>query len=252
MANWTQESLEQALRARGWYKSQKPIGNGIQYRLVDETPVSFYPSTGKVLVQGRETPLKKEVKKLLEGDPVETDVSASSPSSVAGSPVPQAGGEQPESAPPKRVFIVYGHDTTACELLDAMLRRLGLKPIVLRNRTGGGNTIIENLDKYTDADFACVLLTPDDEGKSRDGDQPLRPRARQNVVLELGMVLARLGRQRVAILVKDTNDEPIERPTDIEGIIYIPFTEHIKEIGNKLVRRLREVGFSVTADDLED
>ena len=252
MGDWTQEALEQALHGRGWYKSQKPINNGTQYRLVDDTPVSFYPSTGKVLVQGKETPLRNEVKEFLEGDPVETDMPDSSPSSVSGSPVPQAGVEQSESVLPKRVFIVYGHDATAREQLELFLRRLKLEPIVLQNLTGGGDTIIENLDRLTNADFACVLLTPDDEGKRRNGDQPLQPRARQNVVLELGMVLARLGRQRVAILVKDTKDSSIERPTDVEGIIYIPFTEHINETRIKLATRLQEVGFDIKVADLGD
>lgn len=251
MVNWTEEDVEQALRARGWYKDKKSISNGIQYRLVDDTPVSFYPSTGKVLVQGKETSLRKEVKKFFEVCSVETNVPASSSSPVVGSPVSQEGDEQPESVRPKRVFIVYGHDASAREQLELFLRRLRLEPIVLQNLTGGGDTIIENLDKLTDADFACVLLTPDDEGRLQGDDQQLKPRARQNVVLELGMVLARLGRQRVAILVKDTKAKPIERPTDIEGIIYIPFTKHINE-KNKLAIRLQEVGFDIKVADLGD
>lgn len=250
MAKWTQETLEHILHVRGWYKSRKPIRHGIQYRLSDDTPLTFYPSTGKVLVQGKETLFSKEVKEVLEGGPAGTDGFASSPSPAGDSPVHQAVGRQPASVPPTRVFIVYGHDTTAREQLELLLRRLKLEPIVLGNLTGGGDTIIENLDKLSNADFACVLLTPDDEGKVRNGDQPLRLRARQNVVLELGMVLAKLGRQRVAILVKDTEDTRIERPTDIEGIIYIPFSEHIREVRIKLATRLQEAGFVIKVGDL--
>ena len=245
MDNWTQEALEQALRTQGWYKDKKPISHGIQFRLSDDTPIDFYSSTGKIVVRGKVTPLKKAAEEFF-------GVPASSRSSVVGSPGPRADGEQPESAPPKRVFIVYGHDASAREQLELFLRRLKLEPIVLQNLTGGGDTIIENLDKLTNADFACVLLTPDDEGRLRDSDQSLKPRSRQNVVLELGMVLAKLGRRRVAILVKDTREEPIERPTDIEGIIYITFMEHIKEIRIKLATRLQEVGFDIKVGDLGD
>ena len=251
MSDWTKETLEETLRARGWYKSQTPISNGIQFRLTDDTPIDFYSSTGKVVVRGKVTPLMKEAKEIFESRSVKTNVPASISSSVAGSPRPQVGDERPASVHPKRVFIVYGHDASAREQLELFLRRLKLEPVVLQNLTGGGDTIIENLDKLTDADFACVLLTPDDEGRVRGDDQPLEPRARQNVVLELGMVLARLGRQRVAILVKGTKDKHIERPTDIEGIIYIPFTEHINE-KNKLAIRLQEAGFIINIADLGD
>ena len=251
MANWKQEDLEQTLRAKGWYKSQNPIANGTQYRLVDDTPVSFYPSTGKVLVQGKDTPLRKEVEAFFKGVPVESDGTEFRAASVAVSPSEQAGGLQPKQGLPKRVFIVYGHDLAAREQLELFLRRLHVDPVVLQNLSGGGDTIIENLDALTNADFACVLLTPDDEGKRQGDESPLKPRARQNVVLEMGMVLARLGRQRVAILVKDTKGKPIERPTDIEGIIYIPFEDHINEAKIKLATRLQESGFEINVADLE-
>ncbi len=63
--------------------------------------------------------------------------------------------------------------------------------------------------------------------------------ARLNVVLELGMVLANLGRKRVAILRKKT----VEQPSDIDGLIYLPFDEHIDEIKIKLYRELQAAGY---------
>ncbi len=65
-----------------------------------------------------------------------------------------------------------------------------------------------------------MLLTPDDEGHPRDRPGEKKFRARQNVVLELGMVLAKLGRRRVAVLVKGSD---LERPSDIDGLIYLQF-----------------------------
>jgi predicted nucleotide-binding protein len=48
------------------------------------------------------------------------------------------------------------------------------------------------------------------------GNQP-RPRARQNVVLELGYFMGRLERRRVtALLVGE-----VERPSDVDGILYV-------------------------------
>lgn len=254
MDNWTQETLEQTLLDQGWWRTgnKKPVSNGVQYHLTDGTPVSFYPSTGKILVQGKDTPLKRKAEEFLKSNTEEVNEPVSDPAPFDDLPVSKLSADHQGSDHPRRVFIVYGRDTIAREQLELILRRLRLEPIVLPNLTGGGDTIIENLAVLTNADFACVLLTPDDEGRLRDDDQPLKPRARQNVVLEMGMVLAKLGRQRVAILVKDTKGNPIERPTDIEGIMYIPFEKHINEAKNKLAGRLQEVGFDIKVLDLVD
>ena len=41
------------------------------------------------------------------------------------------------------------------------------------------------------------------------------------------MLLAKLGRPRVAIMLKDQKN--MEKPSDIQGLIYIPFKEDVKE-----------------------
>src|SRR5262249_32376296 len=66
--------------------------------------------------------------------------------------------------------------------------------------------------------FAVVLLTRDDEGRIK-GESVLRPRARQNVILELGYFLGRLGRDHVCALMTDG----VEEPSDLSGVIYVPF-----------------------------
>jgi predicted nucleotide-binding protein len=88
--------------------------------------------------------------------------------------------------------------------------------------------------------FACVLLTPDDEGHRAGEVAQKKYRARQNVVLELGMVLARLGRRRVAILHKQS----VELPSDIAGLIWIGFQEHIDEVKPQLFGELRTAGYN--------
>ena len=102
----------------------------------------------------------------------------------------------------KKVFVVYGHDEIARTQLDAMLRRWDLKPIILDQVASGGKTIIEKLEEYSaDVNYAIILATPDDEGKCLT-EEKMRKRVRQNVVLELGMFLSKLGREKVAILLK--------------------------------------------------
>jgi predicted nucleotide-binding protein len=54
------------------------------------------------------------------------------------------------------------------------------------------------------------------------------------------MVLARLGRKRVAILQKQT----VERPSDIDGLIYIPFKERVDEVNVQLIKEFQAAGFN--------
>lgn len=121
----------------------------------------------------------------------------------------------------RKVFVVYGHDDIARTQLEAMLRRWDLDPIILDQQVFGGQMIIEKLAKCgSDVGYAIVLATPDDEGKAKS-EPTYKSRVRQNVVLELGMFLAKLRREKVAILLKEAAD--FERPSDIQGLVYIPF-----------------------------
>lgn len=151
------------------------------------------------------------------------------------------------------IFVVHGHDVAAREQLELVLHKLGLQPFVLQNTGGGGLTIIESLEKMIGknaaSSFGIVLLTPDDVGYLKeDGETEAKPRARQNVILEMGMLLASLTRERVAILQKGF----VEHPSDVSGIIYIPFNDHVKEVVPKLASRFQAVGIEISADRISD
>ena len=125
-----------------------------------------------------------------------------------------------------------------------MLRRWGLTPLILDQVTSGGQTIIEKLERVRgDAAFAVVLATPDDEGHRADHPEEKAFRARQNVVLELGMMLSVLGRDRVAVLLKD--QVTMERPSDIQGLIYIPFKESVDELKLTLAKEIDAKGIPI-------
>ena len=133
--------------------------------------------------------------------------------------------------------LVYGHDERAKTKLEAMLRKWGLAPIILDQLTSGGTTIIEKLEAHrAEANFAVVLATPDDEGHRTGHEDEKKFRARQNVVLELGMMLAILGRPKVAILLRDQKN--MERPSDIDGLIYIPFEDDVEETKLHLAKEI--------------
>ena len=234
MPGWSQEQVEDLLNGNGWLKETREIQGGTQYILTDETPVDWY-KTGTVTVRGKVTPIQEQAKAIF----------SSLPGTSVDKPASSASAEGKVS--PKRVFIVYGHDVVAREQLELILLRLKLEPIILQNLPPAGDTLVEKLETLTAADYACVLVTPDDEGYRRGCPDEKRPRARQNVVLELGMVLAKLGRRRVTILLKGGD---IQEPSDIKGLIYVPFKEHVDEAKNLLTANLQEAGFDIQVKDL--
>lgn len=119
------------------------------------------------------------------------------------------------------VFLVHGHDEAAKESVSRFIEKLGFKAIILHEQPNAGRTIIEKFEAYSNVGFAVVLLTPDDIGAAYAAYNEAsegKPRARQNVILELGYFIAKLGRQRVCALYK----EEVELPSDIYGLLYVP------------------------------
>lgn len=115
----------------------------------------------------------------------------------------------------KNIFIVHGHDGEARESVARFITSLGLKPIILHEQANRGRTVIEKVEANSDVSFAIVLLTPDDLGKGKDQPE-LEPRARQNVLLELGYFFGKLGREHVCALKKGD----VEIPSDFAGVVW--------------------------------
>jgi predicted nucleotide-binding protein len=117
----------------------------------------------------------------------------------------------------ERIFVVHGRDGEPREAVARFLQRLGLEPIILHERPNKGRTLITKFDEEaSDIGFAIILMTPDDVGGLDGGEQ--RRRARQNFIFELGFFIGRLGSGRVAALISNE----VERPSDFEGVVYIP------------------------------
>lgn len=151
--------------------------------------------------------------------------------------------QEPRKAPaiesPKQIFVVHGRDTAAVNEVKVHVHGMtGIMPQILSDQPGQGDTIIEKFERYADAShYAIVLLTPDDEGRLAGKGQP-QPRARQNVILELGYFFGKLGRKRVVVINKG-----VEQPSDVHGLNYIAYgtPTWIEE----LRRELKAAGFVI-------
>jgi predicted nucleotide-binding protein len=138
----------------------------------------------------------------------------------------------------RKVFIVHGHDEAAREAVARFLEKIGFEVVILHEQVNRGRTIIEKFEASGDVGFVVVLLTPDDEGGKVGATA--QKRARQNVILEWGYFIGRLGRSRVCALKKGD----VELPSDILGIVWETFDEH-DAWKRKLAKELEGAGFQI-------
>ena len=141
---------------------------------------------------------------------------------------------------------MHGHDDEAKVTVARFLENLGIKATILHEQANRGQTIPEKFEEHAaDAGFAIILLTPDDVGASQDETADLKPRARQNVVLELGYFWGKLGRGRMCVLYK----EGVELPSDIHGILYV-LLDNFNGWQLQLAREMKQAGLPVDPEKL--
>lgn len=222
--NMTLEKVKEILKKAGYkITSEKRTGNdlGIVLKLDNGCSINCWDK-GTVNFQGKN---KDAIEQLLNNTSTDTT---------------------PKS---NKVFVVYGHDKNARTQLEAMLRRWDLEPLILDQLPSAGATIIEKLEEYTSqADFGIVLATPDDIGYAKNNETNKKYRVRQNVVLELGMLLASKGREKVAILLSQAED--MESPSDIQGLLYISFKENVEEAKLTLAKEMQKNGYNIDLSKL--
>jgi len=118
------------------------------------------------------------------------------------------------------VFIVHGQDTGPRDAVARFLEVIGLHPVILHEQASRGLTVIEKVEANSDVGFAVVILTPDDEG-CLAGARP-EPRPRQNVILELGYFIGKLGRPKVCALKRGE----MEIPSELAGVVWENMDDH--------------------------
>lgn len=150
-----------------------------------------------------------------------------------------------------KIFIVHGHDDGMKNEVARVVEKLGLEPIILHEQDDKGLTVIEKFEANADVcDFAVILLSPDDMAfKVNDDPQSAKFRARQNVILELGYFVGKLGREKVLPLVKNAPTGELEIPSDYAGVVYTPY-----DVSGgwkmKLFQYLRANGYTVDANKI--
>jgi predicted nucleotide-binding protein len=123
---------------------------------------------------------------------------------------------------------------------------LDFTPVILHEQPDSGRTVFDKLEtELADVGFAFVLLSPDDFGGVQGSEK--KSRARQNVIFEHGLLVGRLGAQRVCAVVKSD----VELPSDLHGVLYkhLPMgTSSVQSIALDLILELKAAGYEVDAN----
>ena len=146
------------------------------------------------------------------------------------------------------IFLVHGHNEEMKQATARFIEKIGLKSIILHEQPNRGRTIIEKFTDYANVAFAIVLLSADDVAypkseKSKNG----KLRARQNVILELGFFLGKIGRKNVLVLHEQV--ENFEIPSDYQGVLFEPYDSS----GNwqlSIAKELKASGYSIDGNKL--
>ncbi|QXJ22790.1 nucleotide-binding protein [Actinomadura graeca] len=144
------------------------------------------------------------------------------------------------------IFLVHGRDHATRETIRGFLGRATEREIIVLDETAGKGADIlgKLLTQASRAAFAVVLLPGDDKGCLASSDD-LKPRARQNVILELGLFIGLLGREKVTCVYQ----EGVELPSDYLGVSYVALDNN-RGWQIDLVRELRTAGIDASIDKL--
>lgn len=139
-----------------------------------------------------------------------------------------------------RVFIVHGHNGEIKQKVARLVEQQNIKPIILDEQPNAGKTIIEKFEQHSNVGVTICLFTADDTGKANKEEEP-KPRARQNVVLETGFFMGKLGRERLVIIAENG----IELPSDMQGVVYINNNWEFA-----MLKELKNMGFDIDMNKL--
>jgi hypothetical protein len=147
-----------------------------------------------------------------------------------------------------QVLIIHGRSDDRYKLGQWLHHDLKLpRPTVMAEEFQASEPLPIKFERLAaKVDAAIALATPDDLG-ALQVEEPLqlRPRARQNVWLEVGWFWGRLGRSKILVLCKGSVDMPsgVDIPSDLSGIEVLRYTDTPIEAAEKIREFIRHIQY---------
>jgi len=156
----------------------------------------------------------------------------------------------PTRARTRQVLLAHGRDERWKQAVEHLLEQAGEHEIrIVNQRSGERGRLADALGEEAPASrYAVVLLTADDVGGPRlesDSEPFFSTRAHQEVVFQMGFLVAALSPGRVCVLYEDG----VELPYDLEGVSHV----RLDLAGTwqpKLLLHLRRAGFDYDMNKL--
>jgi predicted nucleotide-binding protein len=150
---------------------------------------------------------------------------------------------RPAPARARKVLLAHGRDERWAQAVAHLLGQAGSHELtVLDRRAEQRAELLEDAEEQRAAPrYAVVLLTADDIGGPRleSAEEPyFAPRARQEVIFEMGFLAAALTPARVCVLY----EEGVELPCELGGISHVRL-DLAGTWQSKLLMKLRRAGF---------
>ncbi len=158
--------------------------------------------------------------------------------------------ETPATARAREVYLAHGRDEKWKQAVEHLLEQAGGHEIKIVNRRASERArLTEELrEDAQGSHYAVVLLTADDVGGARlesDAEPYFSTRAHQEVVFEMGFLVAALSPGRVCVLYEDG----VEMPCNLDGVSHV----RLDLAGTwqpKLLLHLRRAGFDYDMNKL--
>lgn len=118
------------------------------------------------------------------------------------------------------IFISHGRSNEWYKVQAFLEKDLGYSTIELAQQPNLGRTVLQKLDEEaTKCHSAIIVMTGDDEFETGE------IRARENVLHEIGFFQGKLGLDKIVVL----HEESVNIPSNIHGLVYIPFPKDTVE-----------------------
>lgn len=118
------------------------------------------------------------------------------------------------------IFLSHGNSEEWYKVQSYLEKVLGYQTIELAQQPNLGRTVIQKLDEESSkCNSAIIVMTGDDD----IGGEEIR--ARENVLHEIGFFQGKLGLNSVVLL----HEEDVNIPSNIHGLVYVPFPKNTVE-----------------------
>jgi len=135
------------------------------------------------------------------------------------------------------VLVVHGSKKIRDSVVK-VLKENKMEEIILKDK----KTIVDDLKQHENASHAIFIVSNEDVGAPKTKKNNLKPRAGQDVILELGYIMGKIGSEKLTVL----HEKNLELPTGLKEVSSLKLTG--KSWQKKLGTELQKIGDHISPE----